>query len=232
MSPADRRRVFVEILLLWLGTTLLIKVVYLASQWTGWTALLILGPFLFIYAPVALCRWRNVDETEYRLTLPLRDLGVWRRALLLNGVAIAVIWVPWLLGWHFYQTLLFGNEFTGALPEDFHEIVLRNVFVAAFPEEFFYRGYIQRRLEEVLPPRSRVLGARVGVALVITSVLFAVGHSIVILRWWHFAIFFPGLIFGWMRSRTDDVVAGSLFHAWCNIAVTTLESMYGVGSGG
>ena len=70
------------------------------------------------------------------------------------------------------------------------------------------------------------LGVRPGWLL--TCVLFAFGHSIVIFQWWHFAIFFPALVFGWMRARTGGVIAGALFHAWCNVTVNVLDALYGV----
>jgi membrane protease YdiL (CAAX protease family) len=58
--------------------------------------------------------------------------------------------------------------------------------------------------------------------------VFAAGHSIVQFQWWHFAIFFPSLVFGWMRARTGQVVAGAGFHAWSNVTVSTLDTLYGI----
>ena len=74
----------------------------------------------------------------------------------------------------------------------------------------------------------RVLGTPVGWGLVLTSLLFAFGHSLVLLQWWHPFIFFPSLVFGWMRSRTGGPLAGALFHAWANVTVSTLDTLYGV----
>ena len=111
-------------------------------------------------------------------------------------------------------------------PEDPLLLVLYHLFYVAIPEEFFYRGYFQTRLNEVFPRRWRVFGAQVGPGLVIASLFFAFGHSLVTLRWWHFATFFPGLVFGWMRERSGSPLAGALFHAFANVSVTTLNVMY------
>jgi hypothetical protein len=58
--------------------------------------------------------------------------------------------------------------------------------------------------------------------------LFAFGHSLVQVQWWHFAIFFPSLVFGWMRARSGGVLAGAFFHAWANVTVHTLDTLYGI----
>ena len=35
----------------------------------------------------------------------------------------------------------------------------------------------------------------------------------------HLAVFFPSLVFGWLRERTGTIVAPTLYHAACNIMV-------------
>lgn len=220
-------------------------------------------PLLFIYAPVALCKYRGADSWAYRLSIPaFRDLRSWGRAFGLSAGMAAVILVPWVVGYHVYQgffphllrfvnqawlhgvvdpTLIWPSglglaDIVGSvgprwsrLPDDFLTLVAYQIFFVAIPEEFFYRGYLQTRLNEVHPRRWAVLGARLGVGAVVANLLFAFGHSVVQLQWWHFATFFPGLLFAWARERTGGVVPGALFHAFCNVSVITLDSLYGVG---
>lgn len=114
------------------------------------------------------------------------------------------------------------------LPDQFFTLVLYQIFFVAIPEEFFYRGYLQTRLNEVHTRRWSVFGVRVGVGALVANLLFAFGHSLVQPQWWHFATFFPGLLFLWMRERSGGVVAGALFHAFCNVCVITLDSTYGL----
>ena len=113
-------------------------------------------------------------------------------------------------------------------PADPPDIIGYHLFFVALPEEMFYRGYMQSRLDEVWRPRWRILGADLGVGWLVTCVVFAFGHSLVVFQWWHFAIFFPSLVFGWLRARTGDVMAGAFFHAWCNIGVVFLDTAYGI----
>lgn len=222
---------FLELFVLWIVTLLLIRGVVALQTGAGlpdWVLALV--PFLFIYAPVALCKWRKVDSYGYRLAVPaFRNVAAWAEGLGLGLKWMAVILVPWLLGYHLWQTQVFGlsPDWT-RWPEDMATLVLYQIFFVAIPEEFFYRGYMQTRLNEVFDRKFLLFGIPFGHALWITAIVFAFGHSIVVLRWWHFAIFFPGLLFGLLRERTSGIVAGSFFHAACNIVVVSLDTVYGI----
>lgn len=110
-------------------------------------------------------------------------------------------------------------------------LVAYQVFFVAIPEEFFYRGYMQTRLNELWPRRWLIFGAPMGWGAVVAGLFFAFGHSLVQVQWWHFATFFPGLVFAWMRERTGGVTTGALFHAACNVIVVLLDNLYGVPRG-
>jgi len=225
----DRREVVKEVLLLWIITLFLIRLVVFGREAGLWEIVLALVPILFMYMPVWLCRLRGVDDYDYPLALPaLRDRQCWYEALKLNAVVIGIVLVPWVACYHLYQTTLFGYELQWTWPDDPLMLVGYHLFFVAIPEELFYRGYIQTRLDEVYRPKWNILGAKLGWGWIITCVIFAVGHSVVDFQWWHFAIFFPSLVFGWMRARTGGIIAGALFHAWSNIGVSTLDALYGV----
>lgn len=113
-----------------------------------------------------------------------------------------------------------------ALPHSFLLLALNQLIVIAVPEELFFRGYLLTRLEERWPSRRRLLGAPVGVALVVSSVLFALGHVLVVPNAQRLAVFFPGLVFGWMRARTGSIAAGAAFHALCNLFADLLHTSF------
>jgi membrane protease YdiL (CAAX protease family) len=92
----------------------------------------------------------------------------------------------------------------------------------AFAEEFFYRGYMTLRLEERWPPRRRVLGAPLGGAAVIAAALFAAGHLLEPAPW-RLAVFFPALVFAWLRARTGTVVGAAICHFLFNVWLLLLE---------
>ena len=92
----------------------------------------------------------------------------------------------------------------------------------AISEEYFYRGYLTLRLEERFPPRTRILGAPLGLGALFAAVLFALGHLLVPAPWRLF-VFFPALLFAWLRARTDTVVGAAICHFLCNVCLLLLE---------
>jgi membrane protease YdiL (CAAX protease family) len=128
----------------------------------------------------------------------------------------AIVSIPFFLVWRFWwaPTLTFSLSLR---PLDGVDEFLGQIFVIALPEEAFYRGYLQSRLDEVWAPRLVVLGARVGPGLLVASVVFALGHVATVQLPARLAVFFPSLLFGWLRARTGGIGASVLFHAFCNV---------------
>lgn len=107
----------------------------------------------------------------------------------------------------------------------------------ALPEEYFYRGYVQTRLAQALRARRRARGQPASdeagdedvsvfgftPAIVLTSLLFGLGHLLVpvggVLLANRFSVFFPSLLFGWLRRRTGSIVAPTVYHACSNLMV-------------
>ncbi len=162
------------------------------------------------------------------MALPFDDRRPWLEALKINAVLIGVVAVPFVVLYHFWQTRVFGFEFRGLLPSSALMLIGYHLFFVAIPEEMFYRGYMQSRLDELWPTRWNVAGVMMGPGWLLTCVLFAFGHSIVVVQWWHFAIIIPSLVFGWLRNKTNDILAGAFFHAWRNITVAFLDTAYGI----
>jgi len=139
------------------------------------------------------------------------------RALAWALAAAAITFVPFYFGWRRFW-MPRGTFALHVLPLDVLNEVFGQIVIIALPEEAFYRGYLQSRLDEALPrPRLRLLGAEVGPALVVTSVVFALGHVATIREPARLAVFFPSLLFGWLRYRTRSMGAGLAFHAMCNL---------------
>lgn len=97
------------------------------------------------------------------------------------------------------------------------DAILGQLVVVALPEEAFFRGYVQTAFDRSFPRRVRIFGAEVGLGLVLSSALFALGHLATVWNPARLAVFFPSLVFGWLRARTGGVGAGVVFHATCNV---------------
>jgi membrane protease YdiL (CAAX protease family) len=92
----------------------------------------------------------------------------------------------------------------------------------AFAEEFFYRGYLTLRFEERWTPRTRILGAPLGRAALLAALLFALGHLLEPAPW-RLTVFFPALVFAWLRARTGTIVGAALCHFIFNVWLLLLE---------
>jgi uncharacterized protein len=84
----------------------------------------------------------------------------------------------------------------------------------AFSEEFFYRGYLTLRFEEKLRP--------VPCALAVAG-LFALGHLLTPAPF-RLLVFFPALLFAFLRNRTRTVVGASVAHWLCNVSLLLLQA--------
>ncbi len=177
---------------------------------------------LFLYVPI-LVLWLR------RRAVTFVDQG-WRaylRAARLFLITALIVFPPFFVGVHLWERIVWGHAWAGihGIP-DFWQMVGFQLLLVALPEEFYFRGYFQTAIDTLFPKRWRVLGVRLGWGWIITAGVFAVAHSLVTYRWWHFAIFFPALLFGYLRERTGTITAPILFHATANIAMQFIARSY------
>lgn len=107
--------------------------------------------------------------------------------------------------------------------------VATQFLLIALPEEYFYRGWLQTRLNEAFEKRAEEQGRTAWnwhgftPAIVVTSALFGIGHLLVpiggALIASRMSVFFPALLFGWLKQRTGTIVAPVVYHACSNLMV-------------
>ena len=194
--------------------------------------------FVFLGATWALV-WRGDDARVERSGLTLGGLVLpgaidGRRLARSAGTSMAwalafalITFVPFFFGW---RTFWHAHGKFGLHVQAWETIneVFGQLVIIALPEEAFYRGYLQSRLDDALPGRVRVFGAQVGPALIVSSVIFALGHFATIREPARLAVFFPSLVFGWLRARTKGIGASVAFHACCNLFSELLGKGYHV----
>jgi membrane protease YdiL (CAAX protease family) len=141
--------------------------------------------------------------------------------------ASMVVAVPYYFGWRLWWAppLPFSLKVSAS---DLGGDALGQLLVIALPEEAFYRGYLQSRLDDAWPPRWRLLGAQVGPGLLVAAAIFATGHIVTVHAVSRLAVFFPALLFGWLRARTGGIGASVCFHAFCNLGSQLLGRGYGM----
>lgn len=144
-------------------------------------------------------------------------------ALAVAAVVFPPFWVGFVAWWSP------SEPFHAASLRGMADDALGQVLVIALPEEAFYRGFLQTSLDEAWPPRFRFLGAWLGKGAVVTSVVFALGHVATDAHPSRLAVFFPSLLFGYLRSKRGGIGCAATFHALCNLFASYLARSYGLG---
>jgi membrane protease YdiL (CAAX protease family) len=189
----------------------------------------------FLYLPVLAMERRGEDYPDYGLTL-----RTWRTDLKLFLVVSAVVFPLFIAGYglglpllahiprewlHLFTPDLPTPHFAFRLPSRFGEWVIDQYFVVALPEEFFYRGYLLTRLRDAWPQGRLFFGVRLGPAFWVTALVFALGH-LAIFQVWRLWVFFPALVFAWLRQRTGSVLAAAAFHGSSNLLLQVLNASF------
>ncbi|OPZ22931.1 MAG: CAAX amino terminal protease self- immunity [bacterium ADurb.BinA186] len=136
--------------------------------------------------------------------------------LIFTVILCAAVFVPYIAAYYGVQhylamtqhkTLIFSLNWPPMLIKE----TLLQLFVVAFPEEFFYRGFLQGALLEAWPNRRFVFGLPVGRAIIVTNLLFALGHLVSGFHPMRALTFFPGLIFSWIVYKRKNLLPAIIF---------------------
>ncbi|MEO7095972.1 MAG: type II CAAX endopeptidase family protein [Polyangiales bacterium] len=195
---------------------------------------------LFLYVPVYVAWRRKEDLVDYGFhARPVK------RGIVTAAVAICAIFPIFALGYFAFYEIACNSELLSnlvphgmcarygglaglhapTLTAKLAEFCAVQLVVVALPEELFFRGFLLGLLETRFPPKRRILGGGVGLALVISAGMFALIHLPKDGDPRALATFFPGLLFGWMRSSTGSIMASTLTHAGSNILIRFLDLM-------
>lgn len=158
-----------------------------------------LYPFRITVVAVSLLFfWRSIPDDF--------ELPNLREAYFFPALALAIFWI-----WHGSAD---GKPISAVLPnatdlEEFTWMAFRiagTVLVVPIVEELFFRGYLQEKI-------SKLLNDTAWLALLVTSVFFALLHS-------HFILAFAaGVLFGWVKIKTGKLITAIACHALCNACI-------------
>jgi len=167
---------------------------------TGYIALLILSSFLhsmkpsnhILYSSLPLLLLSFPIAVGYRVKMrfAMKDIAI-------GCMVSAVILLPYYL--------LFGGD--GKTLTVYS--LLFQLLSVSFPEEFFFRGYLQDSM------------GRTFRAVVFVSLLFSLAHlprAFFLNDWVLLLSFFPSLVMGWLYTKTNNILPGTIFHFFANLA--------------
>jgi len=225
-----RNRDYRDVIFVYFLALVLLKIFYeLRKVSVVENILWLIVPLIFFLVPYFALRRRGENFAAYGVSLPekIKDaLSEARPALRLALLTALITFPPFaFLFWIWSKFIHFGGIMK-MTPLAWASIVIFQIFYIALPEELFYRGYILGKLNKVWPPVLSVLKVPVGFGIPITAVLFAFGHFLINFSPPRLGVFFPALIFGWMREKTGGILASSIYHALCNVLVLVLEQIF------
>ncbi|MBN2714602.1 MAG: CPBP family intramembrane metalloprotease [Deltaproteobacteria bacterium] len=180
---------------------------------------------VFIFLPVLVLDKRGKPYARYGLsfTNPLLALPI-------VLVFIFVTWPPIVAAVLLFPELwqMETPQWQMVIPSGYASVAAAHFLVVALPEEFFFRGYLLGRLDDIFLKRISIFGVQAGHGLWVSSLLFAVGHFAVDFNPSRLLVFFPALAFGYLRLKQKSIVAPVIFHGCCNIFMDLFRAGFGL----
>lgn len=173
---------------------------------------------LWFFVPLLFLLLRRERLEEYGLSLHFTPPS-YTRHFALGAAALGVYTLGHLLAVHF----LLGQQWTFHVPVNLPSLLFSQFFAIAIPEEFFFRGYLQTRLNQVFGTPYCVFGAWVGRGLLVQAAVFALCH-LTVGDWTQLRVFFFALLAGWLRERNGSIFAPAVYHTLGNVWVAVLNS--------
>jgi membrane protease YdiL (CAAX protease family) len=168
-------------------------------------------PLVWLFLPLSVLISLGRPLSEHGLDLRFRPPSIAVHAAL--GAALLALYAAL----HALVAHLFLHQsFVLRVPRHPVLDLVREFLIVAFPEEVFFRGYLQTRWNRVCGKPWRIFGAPVGAGLLLQAVVFAVCHFVTG-DWTRLRVVLFGLLAGWLRERSDSVLAPAVYHAAANV---------------
>ncbi|QQR89772.1 MAG: CPBP family intramembrane metalloprotease [Myxococcales bacterium] len=143
------------------------------------------------------------------------------KSLALAALTALIVFPPFIVAYLWWWKP--DGAFHWQWPAGLLSYALNQLFVVALPEEAFFRGYLQTRLADGFRTQRKVFGVSLSLpAWLMQAALFALLHFLAPPHPSRFAVFFPALVFGWLRRKEQSIGASVWFHAMSNILSFTL----------
>jgi len=189
------------------------------------TLLPLLAAIMFLYIPTVY----SIKKGDKKIVEIIKIKNLKDNLILCIYISL-LIFPFYTFGFYLFHSVILGKKFLLHFPLDsagnFVAAVLFHIFVAALPEETFYRGFIQELFNRDFGKKWKIFGIAFGPSIFLTSILFALGHYIIVPHPFRLAVFFPSLLFGLLKERYENITLPFLFHAVANIYSGVLESMF------
>ncbi len=167
---------------------------------------------IWLYLPAMMVWLRKESLKDFALA----QLNL-AKSLLWFLIAAAAIFPAFYAAGYLGALKIMRLQFQLTIPQNLAILSLGQLLLIALPEEWFFRGYLQGRFNQALGKKWKLFSAQVGPGLILTSALFALAHFTIAQSPDRLLVFFPALIFGWLREKTGSLLAPILFHFAANL---------------
>jgi hypothetical protein len=134
---------------------------------------------------------------------------------------------PFAVAHHLWQKQVFrAGSYAFTVPDDIVVTLLKNTFLVALPEEMFYRGFLEHRLERLWPTRMHIWILPLSRTVVLASFLFALGHFLGEYNPARLGPFFPAFVFSALTRRARSIAGAVLYHGMSNAFSALLYAGY------
>jgi len=133
----------------------------------------------------------------------------WKDPLFL--LALSAGPVCWLVLYYFYfqQPAIFLDK-----PVQYPGWFLKLVLISPILEEMVFRGFLQELIRDRISSKSF---GQLTLANLLASLLFSAAHFFFHAPLWAALVFFPSLVFGFFKERTQRLTAPIVLHAFYNL---------------
>jgi uncharacterized protein len=199
---------------------------------------LLLGPIAALRKRIVLARrakpWRNRAKPNPRVRALLQTYGrgaQFRPRPFFKDVGFAlfiaaITFPPFAIGHHLWQLHFGAAGYHFAVPSDIISTLLKNTFLIALPEEMFYRGFLEHRLDRWWPTKHHVWIIPLSRTVFLASFLFALGHFLGEYNPARLGPFFPAFVFSGLTRKSKSITGAVLYHGMSNAFSALLFAGY------
>jgi membrane protease YdiL (CAAX protease family) len=175
--------------------------------------------FILVYLPILIDTITTRKLNFYGIIPKKPGLNV-KLLVMSSFIVLLFIFAGFFLKEHWWGILPQFNFVAKNLPA----IILFQVLVVAFPEEFFFRGFLQTRFGQKNLSCVRFSQAIKSGSVYISAGLFTIFHCTVDFSLESVLIFFPGFLFALLKVMSGGIFASIFLHSFSNVSSLLLAS--------
>ncbi|MGC8928396.1 MAG: JDVT-CTERM system glutamic-type intramembrane protease MrtJ [Myxococcota bacterium] len=214
-----QRKILNSVLLVFIIVNLILIPLPFLKPLIGRFWVMAIGGAIFLLATLILARREGLD---------IYILGIYTESFIkelsLSAIVILIVFPIFFFFNHLYQTILLGHQFQFIFRDNIPFNALINLLLVAIPEEVFFRGYIQQELMRAY--NSKKIFRVLSYSNLLTSILFSLGHFFINPNLGRIAVFFPSLLFGFLRERSGSIYPSIILHWLSNVVMYIAIGMY------